>query len=77
MTSDAPETKIVYNHRVACDGGESALGPPTHMVANSRRQWLGDMPVFATANMYTKVKADFLDQITIMHIFIKHAKHWH
>ncbi|HAB38549.1 MAG: zinc-finger domain-containing protein [Tateyamaria sp.] len=28
MTSDAPETKIVYNHRVACDGGESALGHP-------------------------------------------------
>jgi uncharacterized Zn-finger protein len=28
MTIEAPETKIVENARVACDGGEGALGHP-------------------------------------------------
>ncbi len=28
MTPDAPETKIVDQWRVACDGGEGALGHP-------------------------------------------------
>lgn len=28
MTIEAPETKIVDNSRVACDGGEGALGHP-------------------------------------------------
>lgn len=28
MTIDAPETKIVDRPRVACDGGEGALGHP-------------------------------------------------
>lgn len=28
MTIDTPETKIVSNFRVACDGGEGALGHP-------------------------------------------------
>lgn len=28
MTTDAPETKIVDSYRVACDGGEGALGHP-------------------------------------------------
>mgnify|MGYP002713210206 FL=1 len=28
MTIPAPETKIVNSHRVACDGGEGALGHP-------------------------------------------------
>ncbi len=28
MTIDAPETKIVNSYRVACDGGEGALGHP-------------------------------------------------
>ena len=28
MTLSAPETKIVDSHRVACDGGEGALGHP-------------------------------------------------
>ncbi|WP_375258991.1 zinc-finger domain-containing protein [Citreimonas sp.] len=28
MSFDAPETKIVDSHRVACDGGEGALGHP-------------------------------------------------
>ena len=28
MTIDAPETKIVETARVACDGGEGALGHP-------------------------------------------------
>ncbi|GAA6209184.1 zinc-finger domain-containing protein [Cognatishimia sp. WU-CL00825] len=28
MTIDAPETKIVDSFRVACDGGEGALGHP-------------------------------------------------
>ena len=28
MTTAVPETKIVVNYRVACDGGEGALGHP-------------------------------------------------
>lgn len=28
MTTQAPETKIVEAHRVACDGGEGAMGHP-------------------------------------------------
>lgn len=28
MTQDAPETEIVDTWRVACDGGEGALGHP-------------------------------------------------
>ena len=28
MTIEAPETKIVDSYRVACDGGEGALGHP-------------------------------------------------
>ncbi|MFP7569608.1 zinc-finger domain-containing protein [Marivita sp. S2033] len=28
MTTQAPETKIVDNYRIACDGGEGALGHP-------------------------------------------------
>ncbi|WP_082029483.1 zinc-finger domain-containing protein [Tateyamaria sp. ANG-S1] len=28
MPIDAPETKMVHTHRVACDGGEGALGHP-------------------------------------------------
>ncbi|MEL6464825.1 MAG: zinc-finger domain-containing protein [Pseudomonadota bacterium] len=28
MTIDAPETKLVHTRRVACDGGEGALGHP-------------------------------------------------
>lgn len=28
MTQDAPETEIVAQWRVACDGGEGALGHP-------------------------------------------------
>ena len=28
MTIQAPETKIVETYRVACDGGEGALGHP-------------------------------------------------
>ncbi len=28
MTTKAPETKIVESYRVACDGGEGALGHP-------------------------------------------------
>jgi uncharacterized Zn-finger protein len=28
MTTDAPETKIVDSYKVACDGGEGALGHP-------------------------------------------------
>jgi uncharacterized Zn-finger protein len=28
MTIQAPETKIVDSYRVACDGGEGALGHP-------------------------------------------------
>lgn len=28
MTTDAPETRIVEHSRVACDGGEGALGHP-------------------------------------------------
>ena len=28
MTIDAPETKIVDSYRIACDGGEGALGHP-------------------------------------------------
>ena len=28
MTTEAPETKIVDSYRVACDGGEGALGHP-------------------------------------------------
>ncbi|MWB76763.1 zinc-finger domain-containing protein [Pseudooceanicola sp. 216_PA32_1] len=28
MSFDAPETKIVESHKVACDGGEGALGHP-------------------------------------------------
>lgn len=28
MTIDAPETEIVHTARVACDGGEGALGHP-------------------------------------------------
>lgn len=28
MTSDAPEIEIVDSYRIACDGGEGALGHP-------------------------------------------------
>ena len=28
MTTDAPETSIVDSYRVACDGGDGALGQP-------------------------------------------------
>ncbi len=28
MTQDAPETEVVKTWRVACDGGEGALGHP-------------------------------------------------
>ncbi|MDK3016796.1 zinc-finger domain-containing protein [Pseudodonghicola flavimaris] len=28
MTIEAPETKIVESYRIACDGGEGALGHP-------------------------------------------------
>lgn len=28
MSTEAPETKIVPDYRVACDGGEGALGHP-------------------------------------------------
>lgn len=28
MTIEAPETKIVDSRRIACDGGEGALGHP-------------------------------------------------
>ena len=28
MTTDAPETIIVASYRVACDGGDGALGHP-------------------------------------------------
>ena len=28
MTRPAPETKIVESYRIACDGGEGALGHP-------------------------------------------------
>ena len=28
MTTQAPETKIVDKYRIACDGGEGALGHP-------------------------------------------------
>ena len=28
MTTQAPETRTVTTHRVACDGGEGALGHP-------------------------------------------------
>ena len=28
MTITAPETRIVDSHRIACDGGEGALGHP-------------------------------------------------
>ena len=28
MTIDAPETKTVDSYRIACDGGEGALGHP-------------------------------------------------
>jgi uncharacterized Zn-finger protein len=28
MTINAPETKIVDSYRIACDGGEGALGHP-------------------------------------------------
>ncbi|GAA6165373.1 zinc-finger domain-containing protein [Pelagimonas sp. KU-00592-HH] len=28
MTTEAPETKIVDSYKVACDGGEGALGHP-------------------------------------------------
>lgn len=28
MTTQAPETKIVDSFRIACDGGEGALGHP-------------------------------------------------
>ncbi len=28
MTIEAPETKVVDTYRIACDGGEGALGHP-------------------------------------------------
>ena len=28
MTIDAPETEVVHASRIACDGGEGALGHP-------------------------------------------------
>ena len=35
MTTDAPETKIVDSYRVACDGGEGALGHPRVSVGHA------------------------------------------
>lgn len=28
MTTQAPESEVVSSHRIACDGGEGALGHP-------------------------------------------------
>lgn len=28
MSQDAPETKVVDSYKIACDGGEGALGHP-------------------------------------------------
>ena len=36
MATEAPEIKIVDSHRIACDGGEGALGHP--------RVWLSIPP---------------------------------
>ena len=60
MTSDAPETKIVYNHRVACDGGESALGHPRIWLQIPEGQWLGDMPVLRLQICTQRLKQIFL-----------------
>ena len=42
MSLDAPEIKIVDTYRVACDGGEGALGHPRVWLQIPREQgWVG------------------------------------
>jgi len=38
MTTSAPETKVVSQWRVACDGGEGALGHPRVWLQISKKQ---------------------------------------
>jgi uncharacterized Zn-finger protein len=41
MTTDPPETEVVTSHRVACDGGEGALGHPRVWLAvPADRGWI-------------------------------------
>lgn len=42
MTMDAPETKIVDTYRVACDGGEGALGHPRVWISLSRETGMAE-----------------------------------
>lgn len=44
MTRPAPETKIVKDWRVACDGGEGGLGHPRVWLAIERQQGWVECP---------------------------------
>ncbi|WJY20535.1 zinc-finger domain-containing protein [Fontisubflavum oceani] len=59
MTQDAPETEVVSTWRVACDGGEGALGHP--------RVWLqiGQDVGWAECGYCDKkyIHEDFADQL--------------
>jgi len=44
MTIDAPETEVVTSWRVACDGGEGALGHPRVFLQIPRDEGYVDCP---------------------------------
>ncbi len=44
MTTEAPETKIVDSYKVACDGGEGALGHPRVYLQIPREQGWVECP---------------------------------
>jgi len=44
MTTTAPETRIVQDWRVACDGGEGALGHPRVWLSIPREEGFVECP---------------------------------
>ncbi|MCW1952220.1 MAG: zinc-finger domain-containing protein [Octadecabacter sp.] len=44
MSTTAPETKIVNEWRIACDGGEGALGHPRVWLQISKKQGWVECP---------------------------------
>ncbi|ANT60131.1 MULTISPECIES: zinc-finger domain-containing protein [Roseobacteraceae] len=44
MTTEAPETKLVDSYRIACDGGEGALGHPRVWLSVSHETGVVECP---------------------------------
>ena len=44
MTIEAPETKVVQSWRIACDGGEGALGHPRVWLQIPQEPGWGECP---------------------------------